>query len=394
MRSLISYDGVNSPSKFMLESSIDRRLPENAWAFDRYGMVASGAGSTYSAIYGAIGEFFERRHFNNEVISSNSGLLFDLLGAQDSNSFALAFDQTKVIGSNGCVGRQRFRAVKAYKLPTFEETWIPTINVSLNGAGLGTDTMFFPRKDTTGCSAHFDFIKSVHNSVFELFERQYLLAHWLTHGAFSRPLIKSSLRLTGSAKYLLDRLCVIGNVDLFEITPVDEFGSTILCVYQGAEGASVEYCVGLSLSNDTSKAAEKSIHELWQSYVFLNNTRQHSVATSSIEDEYHRYFIECNRCVVAASMSEISCDQISRHTDDNKSEGDLYKDLTTRYRNIFLYVGTSSIFGRTIFFTKVLSPEFFLHINNAKNCNLQNVFSSHWQHLVDPARAAVMVPFP
>jgi ribosomal protein S12 methylthiotransferase accessory factor YcaO len=374
----------------MRESCVERRLPKISWALDRYGMASSGAGTIESATKGAIGEFFERRHFNNEVFSIAKYYLRDSLSVEDVGAFLKAFRQTarKIPDA---IEETRLNMVSALRLSDLQPVYVPTVCVSLNDISLGDDSEFLPRRDTTGCSAHFYLDKSMRSSVFELCERQYLLKHWITGGAESRVLDNKIFELEGAARFLFERLCGIGQVSMLDLTPAGEVGSTILCIFRGSNNAAVQYCVGLSLSGNPNRAATKAIYELWQSYNFLYTVTQQKVAKESIEDGYHRYFIECNRGEIADCMREAnSCGEPQCNIEDDF----LYEKIVTRYPDIFLYIGASSVMGRTIYFTKAFSPRFFLHINNAQNFNLENDFSSSWMHLNDSERVNTMVPFP
>ena len=50
--------------------------------------------------------------------------------------------------------------------------------------------------------------------------------------------------------------------------------------------------------------------------------------------------------------------------------------------------------GNTYLLSKFISPDLFMHMNNAKNINLSNHYSSKFKKEMIEKQKSIMVPFP
>ena len=63
------------------------------WDYERI-TPASAAGETLKSIQGAIGEYFERRHFFNEIVAGSEKTLYEMMDLPAADAFTEAFVQT------------------------------------------------------------------------------------------------------------------------------------------------------------------------------------------------------------------------------------------------------------------------------------------------------------
>lgn len=184
---------------------------------------------------------------------------------------------------------------------------------------------------------------------------------------------------------------------MFDISDARFPGVCILVVYgQSKENHHVNYCAGMSYSATVSDALEKSILELWQTYRFMDLFKSVDSDEKRIEDYYLRYFLECN---LYKTYQEIIDVQVV--ADGKRSVSPVEFTLPGFLSALneqgvlgYFYVRRSMVNGVGCVFSKYVSPDLFLHMNNSQNINLSNKYSKEFAGAILPSRLEKMVPFP
>lgn len=68
------------PATMAMSPKLNRNMPtfSQIWDYERI-TPASAAGETLKSIQGAIGEYFERRHFFNEIVTGGQKTLYEMM---------------------------------------------------------------------------------------------------------------------------------------------------------------------------------------------------------------------------------------------------------------------------------------------------------------------------
>lgn len=385
------------PASVVLAPTLNRLTPSFAqiWDYERIS-PASGVGATVKSIQGAIGEYFERRHFFNEVSTVSKKTLHEMMPSLSADAFLSALRQTSS-ASTEQLRNHRFSTVRAFNAFTLEQVEIPAVLVALDNISVCHDLDFYPCRDTCGCSCHTGLHQSIQGAVGELMERQSLLLYWLT-GQASYELIPDSMTGVNYIDELIANLVSEGELRILDVTLPGAPGYAILTLYGARnEHSTIKYSTGLSYAPDRESALNKSLVELWQSYICMHNFIIGDYRREDIIDRYQRHFMSCNTYATYAELCQSTQYRkaplkLSGIRGEKCDTGSLMDFLESITRNLFIYCSGERISDGCLWHTKVLSPDLFLHMDNSGPLNTDNKLYHPGQGIV--VREKVMVPFP
>ena len=374
-------------------------LPFSVEVEDPWLNGGSGIGSGSSSIKTALGEYFERRHFYMEVKSDVVGDINHSLTRLEAGKFIYAFSQTNEGNlTSAQLAKHSYNLTEVLRVSDFSCCHIPTACISLNYHKIESENAIYPLRDTCGCSFHYRFEDAVFGSIKEYLERQFLARFWLTKECV-RLVLESDIKVLLSksrVRMLYDALCKSGEITIIDISDPDYPGSCLLAVYgQKDRKRHVRYCAGMSYAETQSAALEKSIHELWQTYRFIDLFRATESDVEEVEDSYLKYFLNCNTYGTYKEIVSVK----SRGFDTSESSLDfslsgLLATLKSQQIDGYLYINSLVMHGDSYFFCKFVSPDLFLHMNNSRGINFRNKYSENFSSQILSDRKKIMVPFP
>jgi len=374
-------------------------LPFSVEVEDPWLNGGSGIGSGSSSIKTALGEYFERRHFYMEVKSDVVGDINHSLTRLEAGKFIYAFSQTNEGDlTSAQLAKHSYNLTEVLRVSDFSCCHIPTACISLNYHKIESENTIYPLRDTCGCSFHYRFEDAVFGSIKEYLERQFLARFWLTKECV-RLVLESDIKVLLSksrVRMLYDALCKSGEITIIDISDPDYPGSCLLAVYgQKDRKRHVRYCAGMSYAETQSAALEKSIHELWQTYRFIDLFRATESDVEEVEDSYLKYFLNCNTYGTYKEIVSVK----SRGFDTSESSLDfslsgLLATLKSQQIDGYLYINSLVMHGDSYFFCKFVSPDLFLHMNNSRGINFRNKYSENFSSQILSDRKKIMVPFP
>ncbi len=385
-------DGWIWPGQVVLDANLSTRLPRYAWANNRAGASGSGSGQAEDSLIRTLGEYFERRHFYEEVRAQARGVLARCADAASGDRWSRCLAQTCREDARERLASHEFGLSRVLRLPDHELVWAPAVLLSVGGPGMEDDAAFAPKRDTTGCAAHFDLTRAVLGATREWVERQYLLRYWLlgAGGQDVTSLACASLPPVGGA--LATSLTRLGELRFIELGGHQVHAAIVLVVYRGIADPRVRYCVGLSCANSVAEAADRAIRELWQSYVFLCNMSEPG-ASARVHDRYHQYFLACNTQETAHDMLA-GVDRAGSPSPDVFTDEEFRRAVHRHLGPLWAYIAQTPVFRRRIWCVRVLSPGAFIHLDNTSHFNLDCAFSADFLGHVRNDRRSRMVPFP
>lgn len=374
-------------------------FPNSVEVTDRWSNTGSGVGGGANSIRTALGEYFERRHFYKEIVSKDCALLSEFLREDEVDCFVKVFLQTssRKISSRG-VKNHRFEMSKVVRVSDFSTCYIPAVFVSLSWRGLEKDSAIYPLRDTCGCSFHWDPKVAFFGALKEHMERQFLLRFWLTKKCNSLVCEKQVKHVLENRKSLAlyEALSAAGEVSVIDISDHAFPGVCILTVYgQRKEGHHVRYCAGMSFASGAGEAIEKSLFELWQTFRFMDLFVSLKSDERKIKDAYLRHFLRCNSYATYLEITDVLVSPLSNSVSEHEfSFLGLRSALNSEKITGYLYSSVSAVEGVRCVFSKYISPDLFMHMNNAQGINIDNKYSETFKGSIVPDRLRVMVPFP
>lgn len=383
------------PATMVMSPKLNRNMPafSQVWDYERV-TPASAAGETMKSIQGAIGEYFERRHFFNEIVAGPEKTLYEMMPPEAAGAFTEALLQTSSKGESR-VKNHQFKTVRAYNLFSLDKIEIPAVLVALDNITAAQDLEFYPDRDTCGCSFHGNLENAVEGALYEFMERQSLLLYWLS----GRANFEISHDIVSGVSFVDEILCSLraeGELRIFDITLPGAPGHAVLTLYgTKAKNSEIKYSTGLSYSENLRKALSKSVTELWQSYICLHNFINGGYTDADIIDSYQRHFLSCNSYDTYLDLCEnttLKNSGLVSDLDVITTNLDIYSYLEKISDNIFVYYARERVREGLVWYTKILSPDFFLHMNGSGSLNFSNKIYQQGVGLVQ--RESVMVPFP
>ncbi|WP_255473745.1 YcaO-like family protein [Pantoea sp. paga] len=218
------------PASMVISPKLNRHMPafSQVWDYERI-TPASAAGETLKSIQGAIGEYFERRHFFNEIVAGPEKSLSEMMPAKAAEAFTKALMQTSS-HSEAMVKTHQFKTVRAYNLFNLEKVEIPAVLVALDNITAAPDLKFYPDRDTCGCSFHGNLESAIEGALYEFMERQSLLLYWLK-GAANFEISQDLVTGVGFVDEVLFSLRSEGEIRIFDITLPGAPGHAVLTLY-------------------------------------------------------------------------------------------------------------------------------------------------------------------
>ncbi|ELD9771086.1 YcaO-like family protein [Salmonella enterica] len=384
------------PATIVMSPKLNRNMPtfSQVWDYERI-TPASAAGETLKSIQGAIGEYFERRHFFNEIIANGEKTLYEMMTLPAAEAFTEAFVQTSSLTQEE-VRAHKFKATRAFNLFSLEKQDIPAVVVALDNITAVDDLKFYPDRDTCGCSFHCNLNDAIEGALFEFMERQSLLLYWL-QGKANYEISSKIMTGNNHTDEILRSLRSEGEIRIFDITLPGAPGHAVLTLYGTTNPDSqIKYSTGLSYAKSLEKALCKSVTELWQSYICLHNFIIGDYTDDDVIDSYQRHFMSCNKYESFIDLCEntvLLTDDIKLTVEENLTqEQNLLEFLKKISGNIFVYYARERASDNLVWYTKIVSPDFFLHMNNFGAINLNNNIYRTGKGIKH--RESKMVPFP
>lgn len=383
------------PATMVMSPKLNRNMPtfSQVWDYERI-TPTSAAGETMKSIQGAIGEYFERRHFFNEIVADGEKTLYDMMSPHAADAFTRAFVQTSSLAED-VVRTHQFKTTRAFNLFSLEKQEIPAVIIALDNITAASDLAIYPDRDTCGCSFHGNLNDAMDGALCEFMERQSLLLYWL-QGQANTEISEEIITGINYIDEIMSALRSEGEIRIFDITLPGAPGHAVLTLYGTTnEDSQIKYSTGLSYANSMDKALCKSVTELWQSYICMHNFLIGGYTDEDIIDDYQRHFLSCNKY---ESFTDLCENTMFRQSDvvlsleNSPSDNDLLNYLEKISDNIFVYYARERVSENLFWYTKVVSPDFFLHMNGSGAININNKLYRAGNGIKH--REFKMVPFP
>lgn len=387
------------PSRLHWQPACTQGFPFVTEISDAWSVVGSGIGSGSNSLKTAMGEYFERKHFYTDIMVDIKNTLDYSLNPNEVDYFTVAFAQTSLLQhSSDTLQSHTYNLTKTLRVSSLTECYIPTACISLNHYKLEDDNSIYPSKDTCGCSFHWNTEKAVFGSIKECLERQFLTRFWLTGQHMERLDSEhiTNLLKHSRSRHLADALNKAGDITAFDICDPAFPGSCIIVFYgQNNEHRHVKYCTGMAYADTTTRGLEKALEELWQTFRFIDLFSSCRGNPNTLNDPYLKHFLNCNTypCYTEATTTIKMVSPQKKILHPFSLDG-LLLSLKGIKIDGYLYIKLTRIGNKTCTFSKYLSPQLFMHMDNSTCINMHNDYSASFKKHIRPERQKIMVPFP
>lgn len=335
-----------------------------------------GQGQLKTAVTKGLAEFLERRAFFVEILPEKALRISDFYN-QISHAWAAAIDQ--------CWNKLELTNA-GYSVPcnvvfsifNGSAQLVPNEIISLRASEEMPRVLF---SDSCGNSFHTDLAAAFENSIFEFLERQNLIAYWNS----ARELKTFKLRhddcnlgrFNPALKLLLEEgeIFVISTNIHFKIY-------SYLCLFRGKKkGCLVKFASSGAAKLCPVVGLRSALDELIGSYNFMKFHADPSNAEIKNLDEYKRTFLSFNspETIYQFKLPKTFKKLPSTHFVAGKAYKfcETIESIANVSKNVYLFskLAFANKLLKTGVVTKVLSPDFYLHMNQTIPSNFNNSFA-------------------
>ena len=368
-----SYRPVLSPLRF----GFQHNFPSNYVLSDFYGHTGTGFGEGFTGYIKCIGELLERRHSFLEISGESTNVLSEACSMATYESLHGAMSQTAHEPHK--IESHRFNLINCHNLFTGDRELLPLAMVTHNFSELQEDQRFIPYNDSCGDAVHTTSLKSTNAALDEFVERQYLVASWLFEAVVDYLLPEKILEseiLSNSLEKVLTALSNIGVLKIWSLNRRRDgyvFLATLTC---DSTVVGFEYAVGAGSSLSSYDALHKCLCEAWMCVMMLAARSKDSVTEdrSGGIDLYNQNIIKNNSHKMATDFQFIIGEELpaSMLASTPYTHMDRLEELRSISQEIFVYVSREKSIGLS--FSRILSSDFFLHMNTQNKLNVDNKF--------------------
>lgn len=360
--------------------------------------VDAGNASFYknSMIQNARGEFIERRYFYHDVkpdlqssylINSDKTLVSQLTNA---------IKQIQIAKS--CPTDFEFHLNKVTNIITHETAYLPTVMFSL-GTDLTRDRQFIPYIDTTGQACHIDYLSALRSSLYEFIERQSLINAWISQ-KFKAQINMDTKMLPHQVIKFISSIQRAGDIVCYDISDFVPIPTLLLLYRSQSKLDAVQYCISAATHHDPKEAFRKAALEFLQTYNFMYmNAGRDNLSLESGRMRYLNNLLACNtiKTVDTFNFSKIkkptAFENYLQEYQEPLNIETIYEYISQISTKLYAYSDEKVIQDKKYYFTKVISPDFFLHMATDQRLNFENNYTSKNQ-LSPTEQTYDPIPFP
>lgn len=355
--------------------------------------IGNGSGYGRQVLTSATGEYLERYHFYNEVKTDCYGMISDL-PEKLQRSALTAIQQITTEGLQPEM--HNFACSRVENIFSNNEVYMPTALISL-AMHAHVDRKFIPFIDSCGQAVHRTAMESRAAALLEFLERQTLISSWQSEMYKYRIAICKLADMLPECRSLSNMLMQNGSLYLFDLSNHFAVYSVLAIYFAHNPNDSVQYAVGMAANLTPTTAINNALLELWQtySYIYINTT------ISAVSNGRYRYLNDlllynnqATRDILPFEL-DYQADQISLKEYLALPELPLPQTLSsiqTISDQVYLYQRIGNFNGQSLYFSKILSTDFYLHMALNMPLNHQNSYSKLSQILPNNNKQAI--PFP
>ncbi len=355
--------------------------------------AASGRGE--SAEIKARGEIAERKHFMLDVKTDVEAKIADYNSDEITEKLFNLINQIKI--TNKDPREHSFELVKLQQMQNAEPCYCPKALIAL-GNRRETDIRYAPFVDSCGSACHITLEQARLGALLEFIERQGLVGAWLSK-RYHHRIDPQAVCYLPENHLLAERFLDSGNLYLFDLANNLPGYAVIVFFISKSSLDRVQYSVGMSGGATPTQALQKAFNEMWHTYLYMYTAVGNDNLKDNVGDTVNYLLQLVNYNSVAAAREAIVFDLDG--TDFIKADDfyalpdftvpEMVAELATVSDSLFEYQGHDK--KTELFFSKIFSPDFFLHMGTDNKLNYDNVYGRSLGIDVNTV-SKVAIPFP
>ncbi|MBN9231558.1 MAG: hypothetical protein BGO90_13075 [Legionella sp. 40-6] len=352
---------------------------------------STGIGLTLPAK--AYGEFYERNHLFTQVKRKRHKKLATIAPSAYRDKLLSLCDLQKN-SAHQCL-EHHFAVIDVFNLFNHQRQDFFYNAISLNGHH--DDRSYLSFSDSCACAAHPQQERALYNSLMEFLERQALLGSWLSK-SYQYTINPEILRRITPYAELVEMLLDNGELHIFQNGNQLPGHSVIMFYFAESAVDPVQYSVGSSSGLTLEEALQSSLEELYQCYTFLYNTESSQGLANKAGAGYHLEFQQCNHKTIRDTipfMRNIKPYLITSVADLRHAKQYSYEEILAELAQISpdIYYYHQFDANTQLHHTKILSPDFFMHMSLTHHLNLNNAYARKL-HINSKNAFLGKIPFP
>lgn len=341
----------------------------------------------------AFGEFYERNHLFTQVPVHAHKKLAEVKPETYRNKL-LGLCQFKNKVADDALNHS-FDFTRVYNL--FDETPQDYFYNAISLSCKANDSQFINFSDSCACAAHPKKESALYNSLMEFLERQALLGSWLSR-TYQYRINSELLRDITPYDELVDLLLSNGELFIFQNGNQLPGHTVIMFYFSQSENDLVKYSIGSSSGLTIEEALLSAFEELYQCYSFLYNSESSEGLENKAGAGYHLEFQKCNHSAIRSTipfMQNLSPAKIQTLSDLQQlhryTQAEVTAELAQLSSDIYYYHTFDK--SLALHYTKILSPDFFVHMALNNSLNINNSYARRLN--ITPENAFLgKIPFP
>jgi ribosomal protein S12 methylthiotransferase accessory factor YcaO len=242
-----------------------------------------------------------------------------------------------------------------------------------------------PHRDSSGCALHRTAEASRQSALREFAERQSLLAAWIASRSEAEIIADGADFPEGSlAGHLFSKLKESGEVRLLFLSRMFAGYCVFAFFVANTEHCEARFACASAFDIRSDAAVGKALAELWHCWIATPMKLQTAASEPQALNHLERNFLSYNDLEAASrlrfcadrgepEMSVVPLHEFIRYPSVTVAE--LEQSVCRISENIFWY-NYPVIFGANVFVaSKIVSPDFFLHIDTSRRLNFSNRFA-------------------
>lgn len=340
-------------------------------AVDAHPINGHGFGFDHTGPIKAIGEYLERYVAFRNCRHTHSGTLDDTgLSTLEQQAFLCAARQTcrDPILLND-ISEHKLNLVEVKRLSNSTGCLYPVSLVSLHSDSDRLESQLMPTRDSSGNSIHSCRQTALDGALLEFVERQCVTAMWMSRRCNEIDhLNEKYFHENKKSQVVLEQMLKKGTLKIYDISFL-KGSSVIFTEYKSKDSdALVYFACGSSANFKRQQALVKAFIETWQTSILLTQMRFFK------NRDYGSDTLKTNTQDANNPDFELGVYKqplyIGNQNESNRQT--LISSLLEVSQNIYVYEKLVWISGIELWFTRVFSPDFFIHMNPGEGNNNNN----------------------
>jgi ribosomal protein S12 methylthiotransferase accessory factor YcaO len=337
-------------------------------AVDHHAVNGHGFGFDGDTHLKAIGEYLERHAAFRTIQPTHAGRLHEMaISKAEQVALERALMQTCLPGvARAELADHEFKLVEVQRLATGERCLYPTVFLSLHGFSGCRDADFLPVRDTSGTAIHPDRATALRSALLEFVERQCTTAMWVSRRCNQITALDEADLGHGKAAITCRQMTRDGSVTAYDISFLEGV-SVFFAEYRSCgKDRLVNFACGCAADYDAAVAVLKAFTEVWQTSLLLPQMEffgMHDYGSDKLKADFRA----ANR-----PDFELGVKVAPLRIGSRTGQATLAESLQAVSSNIYVYEKSFVVSGTKLWFCRIVSPDFFVHMSPGEGNNNQN----------------------